>query len=426
MATSYTNPLSTGDRRKYIDVTCNFTFPGGKDPNLMINGSFANDIFFGGNPAASTIHFDFDFGDAYVIDEAKWYQSVDAAQGVWQWQGSNDGSSYSNIGATFTLGSPATQTITTLNGNTTAYRYYRLQGISGTTNGGPDQRELEFKIEVRPADTTDYANAGGTGDRTSVITATNTSGLFTSGSASLLVNGVIATSGSDLWFGGDVTGKEIRFDFATGKIIDEARLYTRGLGSNLGTWKWQGSGDASSWTDIGSNFTIVTKHADANSPDFLRQLRGNIAGYRYYRMLGVSGVASSVPNLDEMEFRIADTVAPPATVAKFFDNYVSTLASAYVAGATTLVVSSVGSGVCALPEVGDYDLLVECEGSNTFEVFKVSGRSGSTLTVTGAQACTSASNHATGAVIRGAILTAARLAQWRQDLIDEIVELLGP
>jgi hypothetical protein len=103
---------------------------------------------------------------------------------------------------------------------------------------------------------------------------------------------------------------------------------------------------------------------------------------------------------------------------KFFDRYQSTLSSAYTSGGSSLAVAGLGSGASALPSTGDFYVLVEAEGSNTEEVLKVTAISGSTLTVTGAQAGTAASNHASGAQIRGPIVTAGCLNQFRQDVIQ--------
>lgn len=102
--------------------------------------------------------------------------------------------------------------------------------------------------------------------------------------------------------------------------------------------------------------------------------------------------------------------------AQFCDNYSSTLASGYTSGGSSLSVTSAGSGASTLPASGDYYVIVQSEGANTTEVFKVTARSGTTLTVAGAQAGTSASNHASGATIIGTILTNAAVTQMKQDI----------
>lgn len=86
------------------------------------------------------------------------------------------------------------------------------------------------------------------------------------------------------------------------------------------------------------------------------------------------------------------------------DNFISTLTVAYTAGGTSLTVNttvSLPSGAC------DFFVIVQAEGGNTTEVFRVSNVNTGTkvLTVVGAQANTGASNHSIGAAIIASILT---------------------
>ncbi len=104
----------------------------------------------------------------------------------------------------------------------------------------------------------------------------------------------------------------------------------------------------------------------------------------------------------------------------FIDRYQGTLASGYTSGGGTLTITSATStvGSAVLPSGAcDFYLNVRAEGSNTTEIFLVTNRSGTTLTVTGAQASTSASNHASGAVITASIMTAAAYAQLKLDAL---------
>ncbi len=94
------------------------------------------------------------------------------------------------------------------------------------------------------------------------------------------------------------------------------------------------------------------------------------------------------------------------------DRYSSTVSSTYTSGAGTLVVTS-GTG---LPSgASNYYLTVSAEGGNTEEVFHVTSRSSGTLTVTGAQAGTSASNHAIGAVVQASNMTKDAYTQLKLD-----------
>jgi hypothetical protein len=97
----------------------------------------------------------------------------------------------------------------------------------------------------------------------------------------------------------------------------------------------------------------------------------------------------------------------------FVDRYSSTLSGAYTAGGTSLSVASASglpSGAC------NFYVIVQAEGANTEEVFQVTNVSGTTLTVAYAQAGTANSNHASGAVVLGSIMTAAAFAQMATDV----------
>jgi trimeric autotransporter adhesin len=146
IATSYSNPGGTGNRTAAITVTSDIVL--GTPLSALVDGSTSTNInyFSGVAVAGKYIMFDFGAGAAKLISEAKFYQGSTVTHGIWVWQGSNNGSTWSNIGANFTLGGFTTQTITTLSVNSSTYRYYRLLGISGAANGGPYIREFEFKI----------------------------------------------------------------------------------------------------------------------------------------------------------------------------------------------------------------------------------------------------------------------------------------
>ena len=156
---------------------------------------------------------------------------------------------------------------------------------------------------LKPAsNSTSYANAGGTGNRTSSITVTGDAPV--TGTLSTMVDG--SQSGTiDGNNGVAVSGTNLRFDFGSGqsKVITEAKFYADN-GTAEGTWKWQGSDDASSWTDVSASFSLV----GATSGAVIGDMSANTTGYRYYQMLGVSGSMASVstPFWREFEFKIAD------------------------------------------------------------------------------------------------------------------------
>jgi hypothetical protein len=97
----------------------------------------------------------------------------------------------------------------------------------------------------------------------------------------------------------------------------------------------------------------------------------------------------------------------------FVDRYSNTLASGYTSGGTSISVTS----ATGLPSGStDFYVIVQADGGNTEEVFKVTNVSGTTLTVVGAQAGTSASNHGAGAVIIASVMCKDAYTQFATDV----------
>ncbi len=144
--------------------------------------------------------------------------------------------------------------------------------------------------------TTSYTNPGGSGERAGSVTVTTD--IAHSGPTSILIDGSSTASGY-YNYNNPIAGQFLRFDFGNGRVIDEATWYQSGGGYVQGVYKWQGSNDASSWTDIGSAFSLGSSGAQV-----LTALAGNTAPWRYYQLLGVSGDSSSAAWLFEMEFKI--------------------------------------------------------------------------------------------------------------------------
>ena len=150
LANSFTDSskssLDTSNRSSEITVTSSFswefTSSGDATGEFLVNGDLTNDDTNGWMPSGSvsgrTVKFD--FGTAKTYTKAQ-YVSINSSadDGTWKWQGSNNDSDWTDIGSSFTLGGndPSSNTfydLTELSGNTTAYRYYRILGVSGTAN----------------------------------------------------------------------------------------------------------------------------------------------------------------------------------------------------------------------------------------------------------------------------------------------------
>lgn len=142
-----------------------------------------------------------------------------------------------------------------------------------------------------------------TGNRTASITVTSDLTSFNNGQQ--FVDGNFGTSyfimGTQA-----VAGKYIQFAWATPQVITECRYYQYSGGYNVcGNWKWQGSNDAVVWTDIGAAFDLLpTYTANGCYVMDMTSMSSNQTGYRYYRLMGVSGNTTNTYPI-EWEFKVA-------------------------------------------------------------------------------------------------------------------------
>ncbi len=141
---SYVNLGGVGDRQAIISVSVS-GLPTWGEPSALVNGNY-NDTLFVWWGINGLLTFDFGVGASKVITEATWYQGGTNEHGDWQWRGSDDNATWTNIGSPFTLGGSAAQVITAPSANTTGYRYYQLQQVSGSASSGPWLNEIRFKI----------------------------------------------------------------------------------------------------------------------------------------------------------------------------------------------------------------------------------------------------------------------------------------
>ncbi|MFD1985896.1 hypothetical protein ACFSOZ_25960 [Mesorhizobium newzealandense] len=141
---AYTNSGGTGNRTSIITITTTATVGGGAVTGLIDGANASGSFWWTGGQSGREVKFD--FITPKLITEITWYQGVNASHGTWQWQGSDDGSSWNSIGSTFSLGSGTTQVITTMSAQAVGYRYHRMLQTSGTTNQSPFLYEIEFKL----------------------------------------------------------------------------------------------------------------------------------------------------------------------------------------------------------------------------------------------------------------------------------------
>lgn len=146
------NTGGKGNRSSSITVTTDLTLGGGLigavvDGDYTDNTSHAITL----NSGQTTKKITFDFTVGVVIDTVVLYAPAAGAgntHGVWKLQGSPDNASYTDIGSSFNLFETGSDNVVahTVANASTAYRYYRLQQVSGTTATNPDITEIEFRI----------------------------------------------------------------------------------------------------------------------------------------------------------------------------------------------------------------------------------------------------------------------------------------
>ena len=301
---SYSNALGTGDRRGSITVITSGGSSSGTVANL-VDGTTSGNPFFSG-----PVTFKFDLGSSKVIKQARWKQTNSTDHGSYKWQGSNDDSSYADIGSAFTLGGEPVTYHDQLIGNDTAYGWYRLTPTTGSMSASPDIQEVEFFIEGVAQDepATTYRATVSNGDRRSLINVSTTASLG-AGSISNFVDGVQDTNNSSVafWFVNGQSGKSITFDFSPSgkKQVVDAFIWRQQYGADHGTWKVQGSDDGSSWADLatGINITGTGEYAWTNSTPYAR-----------YRLQQTSGTTNDGPWITEIEFRAAPGVYSSDTI----------------------------------------------------------------------------------------------------------------
>lgn len=182
------------NRQSRITVTTNHTFLqqyGGQNSviNMILDGVVdtgfdgTNEVLINTGAAANKyFRFDFGSGNSIKITEAEWFRNGTGTHGTYRWQGGNDGTNWTTIGADFTLGGtaspPATVLSTGISGNTTGYRWYQLLGISGSHVLHWDQG-VNFKESAYTSSSSTPATGTLISDPQTVASTTEVSGVFT-------------------------------------------------------------------------------------------------------------------------------------------------------------------------------------------------------------------------------------------------------
>jgi hypothetical protein len=147
------NAYETGDKSSVYSVSANnITIVSGSVSNLVdgqkaYNSNSSGSFYWsaGGVGGGDSLVFDLGSGNSKIFTGAKWWQNTTDTHGNWRWEGSNDNSNWTSL-TLFTLGGTTSGQEKTWT-NSTAYRYIRLVGVTGTRSAGSWNDEVEFKVQ---------------------------------------------------------------------------------------------------------------------------------------------------------------------------------------------------------------------------------------------------------------------------------------
>ena len=154
--TSYSNLYGKGDRNA-AGVSVASGGPSWFSPYLVAVHDGDESAGAMPYPIASVAGFHIQIGlpvSGKFIDEITFFLETASSWGTYQFQGSDNGASWTNIGSQFELkGVLASAGLykyvaTAINGNTVPYQYYRIQGVSGSFVGYESMFEIEYKISA--------------------------------------------------------------------------------------------------------------------------------------------------------------------------------------------------------------------------------------------------------------------------------------
>ena len=169
---TWTNVYSRGDRRSIITVNTNFSLVGANGGTIQnwVDGSVASaqSWYYTGGQAVSGKYMGFTFAVAQKVTGFKIIPSGTDTPKTFDFQGSSNNSTWVSLGTFIYLDTASTVMVgngqivpdtdfvndkgnpvpvdTHLVTNGTAYQYYRMFGVSGTTSGSPYEYEILFMI----------------------------------------------------------------------------------------------------------------------------------------------------------------------------------------------------------------------------------------------------------------------------------------
>ena len=185
-------------------------------------------------------------------------------------------------------------------------------GLGTETNTNRDVNEFVSSVSS--------SEAYETGNRQGTYTITSSGISSITGAFANWIDGSNNNNGENAWHWNansqNHNGGNITFDLGSGnsKIYTGVKLFQDNTSSS-GNWKWQGSNDNSSYTDLDTNFTW-------GGSTTIESTWTNNTAYRYIRLLGVIGSSSTAgPYQQDMQFKVK-TITSNAT-GNFISNVIT-------------------------------------------------------------------------------------------------------
>lgn len=143
---SYDPPYGSGDRTGSltISVTGGLTYSG--TLSRLLNGSYPDNTFFWLVTGSAGDRLVVQFPEPVLITGFKVRQQNSTTHGDWQAAISDDGSTWVDVGAEFTMGGATVQEVTTMAGNTTPCEFWSVELISGQPSNNPYFYQVEFNV----------------------------------------------------------------------------------------------------------------------------------------------------------------------------------------------------------------------------------------------------------------------------------------
>jgi hypothetical protein len=267
--------------------------------------------------------------DASRIGSGTFADARIAASNVSQHATSFDDNKLVNDISTLALRQASDQNKSAYNTNSSSVDVFQdSTGITNLTNTARNANEYISSVSESEA----YETGDRTGTYTVTSSASGTTGAFTN-----WIDGSNNTGTSTAWYwdssGGNQNGNWIMFDLGSGnsKVYTGAKMYQTTTNSS-GIWKWRGTNDLSTYTDLSSNFTWDGGSGGTSNNYYREVLWSNNTAFRYIEIKGQIGATTTDnPWQQELEFKVKTTTA--SATGSFENNAITAPSSVSSMGA---------------------------------------------------------------------------------------------